>query len=178
MSILEIIRINKKFLTAMRSCDQTQQIVCIIGFMKEYGEKTFEKIMTKKYFIWNLCRSKDFYKIMASIIVYLYSEWDKHENDIEVRTECETWINILIRLTLKSADNDQIRFSFIKAVERRCYVLTVETIPYISEERLQSIMGDQYVSTKSITDPILRPFVKELQNKSELIEILSSTVYM
>lgn len=148
MKISTIFTINRRLIAAMNSCDQQEQLVVINDIMK-MSEDDIAKIFRKKYFIWNICRSKDFYKVMARYVCDTLQSGD-FEHAI-----------LALRNSLVTAKNDRIRHAFVKAIMKSVPLVTVETIMYASPERMRAILSGDIVE-KVIADSYVQPFIVQL----------------
>lgn len=162
MKISAIFSINMRLIKAFNSCDQSNQMEVIDDIMK-MGESDITKVFRKRYFIWNIFRGKDFYKVMTRYVVNTVTNGDVARG-----------VNAL-RYSLVTADNDQIRKAFVKAVMKGVPLITIETVMYASKERM-----DQLLSSNQLNDAIigaeLMPFVdriKELTVNNEMLQDLT-----
>ena len=123
---------------------------------------------TKKRYLWNWIRPRDFYKMMSFYIVYyLKSRFILGETGNIEGTE----VYEIIRIILKTTKNESIRKSFIWSIMKQVPMLTVDTIQYASAEKIKNILTD---STMIFHDTVTQPFIEAFQDVHEQVKMYQS----
>lgn len=164
MKIRMIFKINKRLLAAFNSCDQTNQMKVIDDIM-QMEESDITKVFQKKYFIWNILRGKDFYKVMARYIIN-----SVQDGNVAVA------VNVL-RHSLVTAENDDIRRAFVKSIMRAVPLITIETVMYASKERLDALLASAQLDNAIVGQELL-PFVNRIRELNESATTLQDLVDM
>lgn len=167
MKISAIFNINRRLIRAFNSCDQSNQMEVIDDIMR-MSESDITKVFRKKYFIWNIFRGKDFYKVMARYVI----------NTVKDGRPAVA-VNAL-RHSLVTAHDDSIRKAFVKSIMRGVPLITIETVMYASKERMEQLLsGDQL--DNAIVGEELIPFVdriKELIANNEMLQDLTDMQFL
>lgn len=150
MNIRTIFDLNMRMFKANNSCDHMQQFEVMKTIM-EMSEKDIEKVFRKKYFLWNIFRGKDFYKMCAHYV------WETVKNG-----EVDKGLTVLSHVLLTAKD-DGIRRAFVKAVVNNVPIVITGTVMYMGQRKLDYLLGEDNVG-KLITDEITGPFVKKLKD--------------
>lgn len=134
-------QLNKRIIQVFNSCkyEEFEQLLSTILSCDDY-----EKYFTSKWYIWNIIRPRDFYKMCA---MYIQKKTDKD-------TIYMTQIEKLIKVVLKTAKNDQIKKTFVWNVTKNVPLIMWEMIPYMSQEKIINMMTKKkYVITDEYTQP-------------------------
>lgn len=164
MNIGNIITINRRLIAAINSCDQMSQMRVIDDIMT-MSEDDVKKVFSKKYFFWNICRGKDFYKVMARYVCESISNGNI-ENGI-----------IVLRNTVVTAKSDDIRRAFVRAILKKVPILTLETIAFATHSKLSMILAMEADSLRAIvTENMMKPFIDRIIELEESNEVLTALV--
>lgn len=151
--IVETIRDNRKIISAFNSCDRAKFVALLDEFLTR-SEDEIIKLFTKKRYVWNIIRGKDFYKMVSWYIV------DTLKSDNLDVTKLNN-IEQLTHITITSAANDHIRWVFVKSIITQVPLLTVDTIKYIKRDRLDSILETS--NDMIICDCYVEPFMEYIR---------------
>ena len=132
MSIKSIISMNLKIMKAVNSCERAQYMPLLDEIM-DMKESEMWKIFTKKYYLWNLLRGKDFYKTLAVYVI------DKVNSDVP---EDMNRAELAIKVGIATANKDKDCKAFVKTILRNVSVLTVDTIRYTTNEKLEQLLSE------------------------------------
>ena len=144
---------NRLYIQAVNSDDGEQ----LNYFFDEACDEDLA-FFTRKRYIWNIIRGKEFCRILADWVVDWYrraSEDYERGDEIMEKVLC---LLHNVMYTLNSWDNqDKIKRSLIWKITKYAPILTVDTLPYISEERLIHILdSDKWI----VTDQAMKPVVE------------------
>lgn len=134
-------QLNKRIIQVFNSCkyEEFEQLLNMILSWDDY-----EKYFTSRWYIWNIIRPRDFYKMSA---MYIQKQTDKD-------AVCMTQVEKLIKIVLKTAKNDQIKKTFVWNVTKNTPLIMWEMIPYMSQEKIVNMMTKKkYVITDEYTQP-------------------------
>lgn len=135
-----LVRIVKTNLAIIRALNSGNQATCIrlIHELITRSEKEVRSIFTKKWYIWNIIRGKDFYKLMSRYVIQQVRLYQGDPTEVSALVTGE----LAIHLVMATEPRDQIKREFVKAIERDIRIMTVELLPYITDERIDSILND------------------------------------
>lgn len=169
---MNFLQLNLRILKVYNSCD-TKSMVSLFG--DAISEPNYRKLFTRKYYIWNIFRMKDFYKAAAQYVINMIDEWKKTESldDDSYQEKVDRAITII----LETAKNDEIRKSFIWAITKKHPLITISTIRYSSSQRITNILNsDQAIITDEYTKPML-DMIKNLKEENEMLRAENSAVH-
>lgn len=138
---MNIIKLNKRIIQVINSCkyEEFEQLLNMILSWKDY-----EKYFTSKWYVWNIIRPRDFYKMCAMYVQ------KKTDGEVVNMTTAEK----LIKIVLKTAKSDQIRKTFVWNITKNTPIIMWEMVPYMSQEKIISMMvRKKYVITDEYTQP-------------------------
>ena len=145
--------INRKILRTFNSCDRKE----FYGLLDEITKtSSITKIFTSKWYLWNWFRPRDFYKTIADYVVDKLKSGTPENNQLA---------EDLIRVILATTKTEKIKQSFVWNITKRCPILMIEMMPYISAERIHSILySDKLIYADNYLSPIIREVIA-LRNK-------------
>ena len=152
MGLISLLKYNFSVIRAYNSCDQKQ--LCKI-FDVIFNSPNWESMMTSKRYFHNLIRPKDFYKALSYYTIELVKKMDEESYG------CMEIVDHIVHAVIVSAKDESIVKNFIWNVTKHAPLLTVETIRYMSSERVLNIIRSDKVV---ITDDILKPIVSEIRS--------------
>lgn len=162
---MSIFKINKLILKAINS--QDREIFCEV--MESFIKNNVIGIFKKKYYIWNIIRPRDIYKLTAYWIEKYIDDPDTEiaSKRIEIMHE--------LLLTTKSI---KIRKSFVWGLLKHVNLLTIYTIQYASEDKIKNIVSkignkDYNVYSDKTLLPLLIAVREQLQTYIEDTEFLN-----
>lgn len=132
MGLKSVIVMNLKIIKAINSCERSQYTP-LLDEILDMPESKMWKVFTKKYYLWNIMRGKDFYKSLAQYAVDKLSsrkDTDMNKGDLA------------IRIGIKTANKDKDRKVFVKSIQRVVPILTIDTLRYTSTERIEQMLSD------------------------------------
>jgi len=164
---------NLDYVRAVNKCDRQT----FLDLFHEAMKQNVKGLFSRKRYIWNWIRGKDFYKNLAYYVVSQVKDalTDGCENRAEILAELER----LIHDILTSEKRFDVRKSFIWNITKQVPLITTDTIAYMSEERITNILR----SDKAILcDAAFGPFINEiidlkerLKESEDLISAMSLT---
>lgn len=119
---------------------------------------------TRKRYIWNIIRGKLFCQYFASWAI----QWYKRiiEGCIDIDAYCQTVEATLVEAihrVMASEQQENIKRSLVWKITKQAPILTIDTIPYISKDRLYHLLdSDKYI----IADAAMKPIVDYCRQKS------------
>lgn len=136
------IKMNRRMIQVLNSCkyDEFEPLIDEI-----LGLPNWETYFISKWYIWNVIRPRDFYK-MCAMYVHAHTEGDLNEFDKVER---------LINIVLETAKSEQIKKTFVWNITKSTPLIMWKMIPYMSKEKIiNMITKKKYV----ITDDLIQPF--------------------
>lgn len=135
-------KFNIRILRVLNSCDRKS-----FEALVDEALDIYPKLLSSRWYLWNVVRGRDYYKMMAHYVVTRAQTDD--------REKCET----ILRIVLHTTKDEAVRRNFIWAIMKQVPLLTIDTVPYASREKIQSILrSDKF----AITDEAISPFVREV----------------
>ena len=112
---------------------------------------------TKRRYIWNIIRGKEFCRILADWVIDWYRRaLDDYDHCDDIMDRVVTLLHNVMYTLNEWSDQDKIKRSLVWKITKYAPILTVDTLPYISEERLIHIIdSDKWI----VTDSAMRPIV-------------------
>lgn len=136
------IKMNRRMIQVLNSCkyDEFEPLIDEI-----LGLPNWETYFTSRWYIWNIIRPRDFYK-MCAMYVHNHTEGDLTEFDK---------VEKLINIVLETAKSEQIKKTFVWNITKSTPLIMWKMIPYMSKEKIiNMITKKKYV----ITDDLIQPF--------------------
>ena len=137
------IKMNRRMIQVLNSCkyDEFEPLIDEI-----LGLPNWDTYFTSRWYIWNIIRPRDFYK-MCAMYVHNHTEGDLTEFD-----KVENLINIV----LETAKSEQIKKTFVWNITKSTPLIMWKMIPYMSKEKIINMItkNKKYV----ITDDLIQPF--------------------
>lgn len=133
---------NRRMIQVLNSCkyDEFEPLIDEI-----LGLPNWETYFISRWYIWNIIRPRDFYK-MCAMYVHAHTEGDLNEFDKVER---------LINIVLETAKSEQIKKTFVWNITKSTPLIMWKMIPYMSKEKIiNMITKKKYV----ITDDLIQPF--------------------
>ena len=139
---MSIIKWNRKIIRVMNSC-KYEEFEKLINELLELPN--YKKFFTSKWYIWNVMRPRDFYKMCAMYIQKITDGQTDHFDKAEK----------LIKIVLHSAKSEQIKKTFVWNITKNTPIIMWDMVPYMSKEKIIVMMvKKKYV----IADEIMQPF--------------------
>ena len=139
---MNIIKWNRRIIQVMNSC-KYEEFEKLINELLELPN--YKKFFTSKWYIWNVMRPRDFYKMCAMYIEKITDGQTDHFDKAEK----------LIKIVLHSAKSEQIKKTFVWNITKNTPIIMWDMVPYMSKEKIIVMMvKKKYV----IADEIIQPF--------------------
>ena len=139
---MSIIKWNRKIIRVMNSC-KYEEFEKLINELLELPN--YKKFFISKWYIWNVMRPRDFYKMCAMYIQKITDGQTDHFDKAEK----------LIKIVLHSAKSEQIKKTFVWNITKNTPIIMWDMVPYMSKEKIIVMMvKKKYV----IADEIMQPF--------------------
>ena len=139
---MNIIKWNRRIIQVMNSC-KYEKFEKLINELLELPN--YKKFFTSKWYIWNVMRPRDFYKMCAMYIQKITDGQTDHFDKAEK----------LIKIVLHSAKSEQIKKTFVWNITKNTPIIMWDMVPYMSKEKIIVMMvKKKYV----IADEIIQPF--------------------
>lgn len=139
---MSIIKWNRRIIQVMNSC-KYEEFEKLINELLELPN--YKKFFTSKWYIWNVMRPRDFYKMCAMYIQKITDGQTDHFDKAEK----------LIKIVLHTTKSEQIKKTFVWNITKNTPIIMWDMVPYMSKEKIIVMMvKKKYV----IADEIIRPF--------------------
>lgn len=139
---MNIIKWNRRIVQVMNSC-KYEEFEKLVNELLELPN--YKKFFTSKWYIWNVMRPRDFYKMCAMYIQKITDGQTDHFDKAEK----------LIKIVLHSAKSEQIKKTFVWNITKNTPIIMWDMVPYMSKEKIIVMMvKKKYV----IADEIIQPF--------------------
>ena len=149
-----VFAMNRRIIRVFNS-QTIAEFINLMDSVSRMDEKVIRKLLTSKWYVWNIIRNKDFYKLMSVWLIETENYTDTHF--------------LIMKLVLETANNDITRRSFIKAIIKKKCILTVDTIKYI--DGLEDLVSREEVGD-IITDDYIKPLVNVIGTYETRIGIM------
>lgn len=137
-----IIKWNRRIIQVMNSC-KYEEFEKLINELLELPN--YKKFFTSKWYIWNVMRPRDFYKMCAMYIQKITDDQTDHFDKAEK----------LIKIVLHTTKSEQIKKTFVWNITKNTPIIMWDMVPYMSKEKIIVMMvKKKYV----IADEIMQPF--------------------
>lgn len=149
---MSIIKWNRRIIQVMNSCkyEEFENLLNDILDLPEY-----KKYFTSKWYIWNVLRPRDFYKMCAMYIQKITDGQTDHFDKAEK----------LIKIVLQSAKTEQIKRTFVWNITKNTPIIMWDMVPYMSREKIISMMVKKKFV---IADEITQPFFEAVNTISQI----------
>lgn len=150
-----LLRVNLDYIKAVNKCDEAafQKFMTEL-IVSRQTEDRVKKLFTQKRYIWNIIRGKDFYKLMAKYVIRVMQMGNSMEEG-----------SAIYDFIINSTKSINVKAHFTKAIMKDVPFLTLTSIQYMSEQRLQQILNDM---SFVYVDPMLAPFIERIERAQEM----------
>lgn len=139
---MSIFKWNRRIIQVMNSC-KYEEFEKLINELLEFPN--YKKFFTSKWYIWNVMRPRDFYKMCAMYIQKITDGQTDHFDKAEK----------LIKIVLHTTKSEQIKKTFVWNITKNTPIIMWDMVPYMSKEKIIVMMvKKKYV----IADEIMQPF--------------------
>lgn len=132
-----IYKMNKRIIEVYNSL-KVQEFTDLMNEVAGYTEPEIIDLFTNRWYIWNIIRNKDFYKLISTWLINCPLFTDIHF--------------LILSLVITTANTDTTRITFVKSIMKKRIILTIDTIKYIEDiqkifekEDLEAVVCDEYV---------------------------------
>ena len=167
MGLFRVIKLNAKIVSVLNSCDRKRFEALIDEVLN------IPRIFTSKLYVWNWIRGRDFYKMLAHYVIVnienCHSPGDITYEEQPSNPYTMDHAERVLQMVLTTASDESVKKNFIWAITKRIPLLTADTISYLSQEKIYSLLRSDKVL---ITDGAINPFVTEIYNLRKQIKDL------
>lgn len=155
---------NLRYVAAINSCDQRDMQSFIVDCCGAVG---YERFMCGKRYLWNLIRGKSFYLGLAewlsdtgNKVIETETLRDCVEREI-LRDRMMERIDRLVPLVMRTERSEKAKRTFVWNLTKRAPILTVDTIRYMSDERVYNILMN---GRTVVNDSAVQPFINAVHD--------------
>lgn len=141
MSIYEM---NKRIVYVYNSL-KIQEFTDLMDEVVTYSPDKIKELFTSRWYIWNIIRNKDFYKLISTWLINAPSLGNMHF--------------FVLSLVIRTANNDVTRETFVKALFKKRVILTLDTLMYY--DSMSEILEKDDLS-KISCDPYVQPLIDRI----------------
>ncbi|MCM1295062.1 MAG: hypothetical protein NC311_05925 [Muribaculaceae bacterium] len=160
---------NARYIRVINSCNWNDFVALMDDILD------LDQPFRKKRYIWNVIRGKTFYKELSHYVIGYCErvmsgtlDGNRHKmNDIEM----------LIHEIVTTEKSERALKSFIWAITKKIPLLTIDTIPYMSAERITNILlGEKTVLNDATLEPFIDPLVDLRNQVAELTNMMKTVM--
>lgn len=169
---MNCIQWNLRYIRTINSCNNGQ----LIEFYSDMSK--LPDAFTRKRYLWNLIRGKTFYINAADYVIEnvglakLSIDTDPNHAMDQETNDLMTQTSKFVHDLLESEKDESVRRSFIWRIGKHVPFLTVDTVQYLSKDRVRNILSGDWV----INDPALNPFIDEIRELRETNQALRDMI--
>lgn len=127
---------------------------------------------TRKRYVWNVLRGKTFYKDITHYVTRITEDVMKCDNKDQV----DQWmykLDLVVHGVISTERSEKAKRSFVWGLTKKIPLLTIDTIPYMSEERITNILlGEK----KVLNDAALKPFITATISLRDQVQQLTNMI--
>ena len=159
--------VNLNIIRVYNSCNR-DEFKKLIDYIVSTGK--IQKYLTQKRYIWNWIRPRDFYKMMSYYIIdkFSYVGKDSTEDDFKI---CKD----LIHTILTTTEDQTICKSFVWSIMKKVPLVSIDTIPYTSADKIRSIIYDR---SGVYCDAAMTPLINIIIDLKDQIKMYQSLAEM
>lgn len=158
VSFRKIVKLNLRYIEAINSGDRRP----FLSLLEEL--LNIDHAFTKKYYIWNIIRGREFYKNLSYYVVSLAKEvLNETLGDPDSAMDR---IEQVIHIVMETENRKNVRQSFVWNITKQVPLITLDTLRYMDAERVINILqSEKRVLNDSPMDPIIREIIRlKIQN--------------
>lgn len=155
----EMVTWNRKIIKVYNSCN-TKLMVDLFGEVIQSVNRL--SLLTKKYYIWNIFRPRDFYRAASEYVIQQLKIWIDTAD-----TQAQYNADQAIMLILKTAKSYEIKGQFIFGIIKQVPIMTTATLEYTSRNRVKHMLDS---GKDIVTDDHIAPlmeYIKELKKEND-----------
>lgn len=160
------ISLNLEYIRAVNAGNDAE----VIRFFDRISDD--KRYFTKKRYIWNIIRGKEFCRIVANWVI----EWYRISSTRDDGTTAMCDVLNVLHWIMTSENHERVKKSLVWKITKDAPILTIDTLPHVSPERLINILNsDRWI----VTDDALRPIINGyIELELELASAKSSLAAM
>lgn len=140
---------------------------------------TLDQPFRKKRYVWNIIRGKAFYKELATYVIRNV-QWVMDGTLLKDNKATMDNIEMLVHEVVTTETNTRAIKSFVWNVTKRIPLLTVDTIPYMSPDRVKNVlMSEKLVLNDAALDPFIDTITQlrgQLAESTKLADSLADMI--
>ena len=159
------LRDNLEYIKVINSCDFGSFKTFMAGLI-DSTDKTVEgvrRLFTRRRYVWNWMRGKDFYKSMAMFVIALAQAG---------AIEQAHHILACVVKTSPSGNREDIKHDirrfFVKSIMLKTPMISPITVEFMSEERLDELINTEKLNDVVYISPEYKPFVDRIKELSKI----------
>lgn len=152
---------NLRIIRTYNTCN-TKLMVELFSDVIQCVEKKRLALLTKKCYIWNIFRPRDFYRAASEYVIQQLKIWIETAD-----TQAQYNADKAIELILMTAKSSEIKGQFIFSIIKQVPIMTVKTLEFTSQNRIKYMLnsGKDIVTDDHITP--LMEYIKELKKEND-----------
>lgn len=151
VSLRKTIKWNLRYIEAVNSGDRRP-------FLSLLGELlNLENAFTKRCYIWNIIRGREFYKNLSFYVVSKAKEVLNGESDNP--EEAMARIEQVIQIVMETERRKTVKQSFVWNITKQVPIITVDTLRYMDIKRITHILQNE---KRVLNDSSMDPFIQEI----------------
>lgn len=133
---------------------------------------TLNGAFTRKRYVWNILRGKTFYKDITHYVTHITEDILKCDDKEKISTWTDK-LGLIVHGVISSEKSEKARNSFVWGLTKKVPLLTLDTIPYMSSDRVKNILlGEKQVLNDTALEPFIQS-IRELRTQTQqLTEIM------
>jgi len=151
LGVFSVSKWNARYIRVINSCNWNDFVALMDDILD------LDQPFRKRRYIWNVIRGKTFYKELSHYVIgYCERVMNGTLDDSRHRMND---IEMLIHEIVTTEKSERALKSFIWAITKKIPLLTIDTIPYMSAERITNILLGEKAA---LNDAVLEPFIDAL----------------
>lgn len=160
---------NLRYIRVVNSCVWDD----FVKFLDDVLE--LEGVFTRRRYVWNLIRGKNFYKDITHYVTRTAEAVLNSDNKEDAEKQMMR-LELIVHGVLTTEKSEKARQSFVWGLTKKVPLLTIDTIPYMSAERVKNILlGEKKVLNDSALEPFITATV-ELRNQVADLSTMNTTL--
>ena len=144
-------KLNRTYIGAVNA-DDTEEINRFFDTVSED-----ERYFTRRRYIWNLIRGKEFCRLVAEWVI----DWYKRSSVMDDGNVAMADVIRVLHWIMSTERHEKIKRSLVWKITKYAPIVTIDTVPYISPERIQNILNsDRWIVTDNAMAPIVKSYAE------------------
>ena len=165
VSLRKTIRWNLRYIEAVNSGDRRPFLLLLEELLN------LENAFTKKCYIWNIIRGREFYKNLSFYVVSKAKEVLNGDSDNPEETMAR--IEQIIQIVMETEKRKTVKQSFVWNITKQVPLITVDTLRYMDAKRVTNILQSE---KRVLNDSAMDPFIREIIRLKILVHQTDSTL--